>query len=57
METVKVTAQSDEQIAYLWKWLAGNPKSRSLGFVKVAHYTGNWTNRLLRKWCLKLLPV
>lgn len=49
LETVEIPAQSGEQTARLWQWLAGNTQSRYLEFVRGAHYSGNWDKPLIEE--------
>jgi ABC-type uncharacterized transport system substrate-binding protein len=46
IEQANLPPQKGEQTKQLWNWLATNAKSRYLRFVKNAHYSANWDDKL-----------
>jgi ABC-type uncharacterized transport system substrate-binding protein len=49
MEQNEIPPQKGEQTAALWSWLASNAKSKYIEFVKDAHYSANWDDKLRPK--------
>ena len=46
IEQANLPPQKGEQTKQLWDWLATKAKSRYLRFVKNAHYSANWDDKL-----------
>ena len=49
IEQVHLPLQKGEQTKQLWNWLAAEVKSKYLQFVKDAHYSANWDDKLREK--------
>ena len=49
IETENIPDQKGEQTKELWNWLATKSESRYLEFVKDAHYSANWDDKLREK--------
>ena len=49
IEQANLPPQKGEQTKQLWDWLATKAKSRYLQFVKNAHYSANWDDKLRKK--------
>ena len=50
-----IPPQKGEQTTDLWKWLSTDLKSKYIEFVKDAHYTANWDDKLRVKTAEKIL--
>jgi ABC-type uncharacterized transport system substrate-binding protein len=46
IEEVKLPPQKGEQTKQLWDWLATEAESKFLRFVKDAHYSANWDDKI-----------
>jgi ABC-type uncharacterized transport system substrate-binding protein len=49
IEQNEIPPQKGEQTAVLWQWLSSNLKSKYIEFVKDAHYSANWDDKLRPK--------
>ncbi len=49
IEQIDIPPQKGEQTKDLWNWLATKAKSKHIEFVKDAHYTANWDDKLREK--------
>jgi ABC-type uncharacterized transport system substrate-binding protein len=50
-----IPPQKGEQTEELWKWMSANLKSRYIEFVKDAHYTAKWDDKLRVKTAEKII--
>ena len=55
IEPAKLPPQKGEQTKDLWDWLATKAKSKYLHFVKDAHYSANWDDKLREKTAKKVI--
>jgi ABC-type uncharacterized transport system substrate-binding protein len=55
IEQTEIPAQKGEQTKDLWNWLSTELKSKYIEFVKDAHYTANWDEKLRPKVSEKII--
>lgn len=55
IETTSLPPQKGEQTKELWDWLATKAKSKYITFVRDAHYSANWDDKLREKTASKVI--
>jgi len=55
IEQANLPLQKGEQTKQLWNWLAEKAKSKYLRFVKNAHYSANWDDKLRKDMAEKII--
>jgi ABC-type uncharacterized transport system substrate-binding protein len=55
IEQTEIPPQKGEQTQNLWNWLSANTKSKYIEFVKDAHYSANWDDKLRPQVVEKLI--
>jgi ABC-type uncharacterized transport system substrate-binding protein len=55
IEQNEIPPQKGEQTQNLWNWLSANIKSKYIEFVKDAHYSANWDDKLRPKVVEKII--
>jgi ABC-type uncharacterized transport system substrate-binding protein len=55
IEQTEIPAQKGEQTEELWSWFSTNIKSKYIEFVKDAHYSANWDDKLRPKVVEKII--
>ena len=55
IEQVTIPPQKGEQTKALWNWLATKAKSDYIQFIKDAHYTADWDDKLRKKTAAQVI--